>query len=181
MSENNDQASRVGTLIVGIILLVVGLSFIGNLGWGQFAPALRPVTAFFGEVQHWTPGIGLVVLGVLLVVYGSRGGLHLHKPAPGTKLHRSHKNKMVAGVLGGLGEYLSIDPTLLRLAFVALALLTDLPLIIAYIIMAIVVPYEDEAAASVAAAPVPPAAPVAPAPPAPAAPDAPAPPAPPQG
>lgn len=181
MSEQHDSASRVGTLVVGIILLVVGLSFLGDLGWGRLAPAFRPMAAFVGEVQRWTPGLGLVVLGVLLVVYGSRGGLHMHKPAPGTKLHRSHKNKMVAGVLGGLGEYLSIDPTLLRLAFVALVFLTDLPLVIAYIIMAIVVPYESEGTATVTAAPAPPAAPVAPAPPAAPTPDAPAPPAPPQG
>ena len=33
------------------------------------------------------------------------------------QLTRSNKSHMVAGVCGGLGEYLKIDPTLLRLLF----------------------------------------------------------------
>jgi len=157
-------------LILGIVLLVIGLSFIGNLGWERMAPILGPVRMFVSEIRQWLPGLALVVLGVLFVVYGSRGGLQLHKPAAGTKLHRSRKNKMVAGVLGGLGEYFSIDPTLLRLAFVALALVNGW-FVLAYIVMAVVVPYDDAA----------PSASASPPPPAPAAPAPPAPPAPPQG
>ncbi len=38
------------------------------------------------------------------------------------KLYRSRENRMIAGVCGGLGEYLEIDPTLIRLAAVFLAL-----------------------------------------------------------
>jgi len=166
MSEQQDQAGRAGMLVVGIVLLVIGLSFIGNLGWDRVAPILGPVTVLVREIQRWMPGLALVAIGVLLVVYGSRGGLHMHRPAAGTRLHRSRKSKMVAGVLGGLGEYFSIDPTLLRLAFVAIALMTNLSVVLAYIVMAVVVPYEDEIA--VTQAPTPPAAP-------------PAPPAPPQG
>ena len=33
------------------------------------------------------------------------------------RLFRSRKERMVAGVCGGIGEYLNIDPTLIRLAF----------------------------------------------------------------
>ena len=29
-------------------------------------------------------------------------------------LHRSTKNRMIAGVLGGLAEYFDLDPTLVR-------------------------------------------------------------------
>ncbi len=38
------------------------------------------------------------------------------------KLYRSRENRMIAGVCGGLGEYLNIDPTLIRLAVVFLSL-----------------------------------------------------------
>ena len=31
------------------------------------------------------------------------------------KLYRSNKDKMICGVCGGLGEYLNVDPTLIRL------------------------------------------------------------------
>jgi phage shock protein C len=57
------------------------------------------------------------------------------------KLYRSMKNKMLGGVAAGLGEYLTIDPTLVRLAFVALALMGG-PGIVIYFIMWLVVPPE---------------------------------------
>jgi phage shock protein C len=57
------------------------------------------------------------------------------------KLYRSIKNRMLGGVSAGLGEYLNIDPTLVRLGFVALALMGG-PGIVIYIIMWLVVPQE---------------------------------------
>lgn len=61
------------------------------------------------------------------------------------KLYRSDKNKMVAGVFGGLGDYWDIDPTLLRLAWVAITLFTGIiPGIIAYIMAALIIPSEHE-------------------------------------
>lgn len=50
---------------------------------------------------------------------------------------------MIAGVCGGLAEYFSVDPTLLRIAFVALAFLNGAGLIL-YIILAIVMPEEEK-------------------------------------
>jgi len=38
------------------------------------------------------------------------------------KLHRSVKNKIVAGVCGGFGEYFNIDPVIVRIVFVLIAL-----------------------------------------------------------
>src|SRR5215210_6866298 len=39
---------------------------------------------------------------------------------PTQRLMRSRTDKMIAGVAGGVGQYLAIDPVLVRLAFVAL-------------------------------------------------------------
>jgi phage shock protein C len=39
---------------------------------------------------------------------------------PTQRLMRSRTDKMIAGVAGGIGQYLAIDPVLVRLAFVAL-------------------------------------------------------------
>ena len=55
------------------------------------------------------------------------------------KLVRSQTDSMLGGVCGGLGEYLSVDSTLIRLAFVLLALWGGHGLLL-YIIMLIVVP-----------------------------------------
>ena len=52
---------------------------------------------------------------------------------------RANTNKKVAGVCGGIGEYLGIDPTIVRLGFVALSLLAGGGLAV-YIIAAIIMP-----------------------------------------
>jgi len=57
------------------------------------------------------------------------------------KLYRSSENRKIAGICGGLGDYFSVDPTLIRLAFVFLALLTAvIPMIVAYLIGWIIIP-----------------------------------------
>lgn len=61
------------------------------------------------------------------------------------RLTRSNKERMVAGVLGGLAMYFRIDPTIIRLAFVVLLILTAIfPLIVLYVIAAIIIPNESE-------------------------------------
>ena len=55
-------------------------------------------------------------------------------------LTRSSSNRMIAGVCAGLGEYLGIDPTIIRLLTV-LAFFTGFGgIAIVYLVMAIVVP-----------------------------------------
>lgn len=56
------------------------------------------------------------------------------------QLYRSTTNRKLAGVCGGLGEYFAIDPTLIRVVFVILALPGGLPGVIPYVILWIVVP-----------------------------------------
>ncbi|MDE6662617.1 MAG: PspC domain-containing protein [Lachnospiraceae bacterium] len=55
------------------------------------------------------------------------------------KLKRSGSNRMICGVCGGLGEYLNVDPTVIRIlwVFCAFALGSG---ILAYIIAAIIMP-----------------------------------------
>ncbi len=57
------------------------------------------------------------------------------------KLYKSDKDKVLSGVIGGIGEYVDIDPTVLRLVFILIAIMTGIfPSIVAYIIAALVVP-----------------------------------------
>ena len=60
------------------------------------------------------------------------------------KLTRSKSNRMVAGVCAGLGEYLGIDPTVVRLLFVLAFFGLHGGLVLAYLIMAIVVPEQTQ-------------------------------------
>ena len=55
------------------------------------------------------------------------------------QLCKSNTNKKIAGVCGGIGEYFGIDPTLVRLGFVALSLFGGGGLVV-YIIAAIIMP-----------------------------------------
>jgi phage shock protein PspC (stress-responsive transcriptional regulator) len=50
-------------------------------------------------------------------------------------------NRMICGVCGGIGEYLGIDPTVVRLLWVLLSVLGGAGLL-AYIIAAIIIPEE---------------------------------------
>lgn len=57
------------------------------------------------------------------------------------KLYRSKKNKILAGILGGIGEYFDVDPVLVRLVFIVLLVLTHVvPMIIVYILGLFIVP-----------------------------------------
>ena len=55
------------------------------------------------------------------------------------KLYRSQKDKMIAGVCGGLAEYFEIDVTIVRLLFV-LVLLLGGSAVLVYIILWLVLP-----------------------------------------
>ena len=55
------------------------------------------------------------------------------------KLYRSTKDKIIAGVCGGLGEYFNIDSTIIRILFVLLALADGAGILI-YLVMALIVP-----------------------------------------
>jgi len=52
------------------------------------------------------------------------------------QLTRSISNRMIAGVCAGLGDYLNIDPTVVRLLFVLGFFLTGPGIFVAYLIMA---------------------------------------------
>lgn len=56
------------------------------------------------------------------------------------KLYRSRTDSRIGGICGGLGEYLNVDPTVMRIVFVAGFFLTGTLMFWAYLVMWIVVP-----------------------------------------
>ncbi|RPF57400.1 PspC domain-containing protein [Abyssicoccus albus] len=61
------------------------------------------------------------------------------------KLTRSTTDSMIAGVCGGIAEYFDWDVSIVRIATVVLALLTtNFPLIIVYIIVAVILPKDTD-------------------------------------
>lgn len=138
----------------GILLVIVGTVWLGsNLG---FIP--------WFHIWHvdWESALAvlLILLGVAFLM-GGRNYVSDHGPeeqsAEGaqqsrrveravSRLYRSRTDRKLFGVCGGLGMYFSIDPTIVRLFVVVSALASFGITLLAYIIMAIVVPEEPLAA-----------------------------------
>jgi phage shock protein C len=61
------------------------------------------------------------------------------------RLRRSRSNKMIAGVIGGLANYFGFDPTMARVLYVILSVVSvGFPGILVYIILWIIMPEEGE-------------------------------------
>lgn len=161
MSEQEDpnttQEGKTAAIIVGVLLVVAGLWFVGGNAWQQFGAVFEPLRMLAGGIRQWSTGVALVVAGVLFIVYNGRVSASM--PTKDRRLHRSRSKKMVAGVLGGLSDYFGMDPTLLRLAYVTMAFIFGVwSFVIVYFVAAIVVPEEPESRVGEQAAPPPPPA-----------------------
>ena len=56
------------------------------------------------------------------------------------KLTKSNKNVVLTGTLAGIGEYIGIDPTVIRVLYVFLSLVAFGSPIILYILLALIIP-----------------------------------------
>lgn len=63
-----------------------------------------------------------------------------------TRLERSTTNKVVAGVCGGIAEYLQVDATLVRVFFVVGTILTGGLGLLGYIVLVVLVPLPGQPA-----------------------------------
>lgn len=65
------------------------------------------------------------------------------------RLYRSSDNKILGGIIGGLGEYFEVDPTVLRVLTLFFILITGfVPGFIAYILALFIVPKKPPAVAA---------------------------------
>jgi phage shock protein C len=71
-------------------------------------------------------------------------------PQPGgfapvtSRLTRSTKDRMVLGVCGGIADYLGVDPTLVRITYVAITVFTAfIPATILYFLLGFIIPPES--------------------------------------
>lgn len=136
--ENHERRSD-WTVVAAIALIGFGVWFLlGNIFGSWWQDAVRQ---FFRIA--WP--IALIVLGILLYIGSSRGGAHVGRT--GTRLYRSRSDRMVGGVLAGIGQYFGIDPTIVRIAYAVLGLLAGVwPAIVFYIVAMIVIPEEPAGA-----------------------------------
>lgn len=162
------------------LLVVIGVALVAFGAW-MMALRLDLIPRFVQDAWYEARGaksaIALILIGVVLILL-ARSGSHLRMPEKGTRLYKSRSDKWVFGVLGGFAKYLGVDATLVRLGYLAIALVVDFgTALIVYVVLSIVIPDEPK---NVPVAPSAPAAPPAPPPPQdPIVPNPPVPPAPP--
>ena len=59
------------------------------------------------------------------------------------RLYRSKKDRMLGGVCAGLGEHLDIDPTVIRLIWAVITVISVGTGVLVYILAWILIPEED--------------------------------------
>jgi phage shock protein PspC (stress-responsive transcriptional regulator) len=62
------------------------------------------------------------------------------------RLIRTRKGRLLAGVCSGIGEYTGVDPTVVRVIFLALALVTAGVFALVYLAAWVIIPEEGESA-----------------------------------
>ena len=63
-----------------------------------------------------------------------------------TALRRSTTNSMIAGVIGGLAAHFNLDPTMLRVIYVIVSILSAaFPGIVVYLVLWLVIPRAETA------------------------------------
>jgi phage shock protein C len=147
------RASGNNTKFWGILLVTAGsLWLLGNLGvplwhgWWTFS---------------WDVGLAaLLILAGVAFLFGGRNYVSppaapasgeppadaatLDPPPPPQvrRLYRSRRERKLFGVCGGLGDYFSLDPTIVRLLFVVAVIGSFGVAVLAYLVMTILVPEE---------------------------------------
>lgn len=58
------------------------------------------------------------------------------------RLYRTRNERMLNGVCGGLAQYFNMDPTIIRLIVVAITFATGPGMLLAYLILAVIIPEE---------------------------------------
>lgn len=144
--------------IAGLSLIVVGVAYIfQELGmWNGFDVSV------LAEMLPWLAGILIILLGFGVLSWRPKRKRRVKKrvdtvrgketvvvesksKSDGKKRLMKSRNKKISGVAAGIAEYFSIDPTLVRIAFVVgLIASGGPPVMLAYIIMAIVMPDPDK-------------------------------------
>jgi len=56
------------------------------------------------------------------------------------RLYRSRKERIIAGVCGGIGEFFDVDPTIIRLLWAVITILSIGVGIVAYLMAWIIIP-----------------------------------------
>jgi len=138
MSNNNRFNKTSIAVIIGVLLVVFGVWQLTSRVLGIFFVQIWGVINLVISIL-WP--IAIIVGGILLMVAARKGSLGISKDK---KLFRSSKNRKLAGVCGGIAEYLSVDPAMVRVVTVILAILCWYIIIPLYGLFWIIIPIDTK-------------------------------------
>lgn len=159
--DEDTEASSLFNLptVTGLTLILAGTIYLlSELGvWTGLA--------FSNLVLPWLVGVGVILLGFGLLSWrsseasdddedktqkkaveaetGQTKVVEEPKKSDKKKLTRSRTDKKLFGVCGGIAEYLNLDPTLVRIAFVVGVIGSGGPFVLGYLALAFLMPKES--------------------------------------
>lgn len=159
--DEDTEASSLFNLptVTGLTLILAGTIYLlSELGvWTGLA--------FSNLVLPWLVGVGVILLGFGLLSWRSSSSsgdeedktqrkaveaetgqtkvVEEPKKSDKKKLTRSRTDKKLFGVCGGIAEYLNLDPTLVRIAFVVGVIGSGGPFVLGYLALAVLMPKES--------------------------------------
>lgn len=148
-------ASRSNTTFWGVLLVIVGLFWLaGNFGlhfwhnwWGLSIGVVIPVLLILAGVGFLFGGRNSMTVSAAhpAAEPGAEPGTPAEPAGPArARLVRTRVDKKIAGVCGGIGAYVQIDPVIVRLLFAMAGLASFGIMLLLYIALAIVLPLEPE-------------------------------------
>ena len=143
--------------VTGLTLILAGTIYLLSELWAWTG------LAFSGLILPWLVGVGVILLGFGLLTWRSSGKddpestttkkaveaetgqtkvVEEPKKSDNKQLTRSRTDKKLFGVCGGIAEYLNLDPTLVRIAFVVGVIGSGGPFVLGYFALAFIMPKE---------------------------------------
>ncbi len=155
--EDEEQSLWNVPTIAGLTIILVGIIYLlSEMGiWSG------PDISFLASALPWLAGVLIILLGFGVLSWRPSKAKKTTKKAieaatgkqkvveePQSKnrgrkrLTRSRRDKKIFGVCGGIAEYLNLDATLVRIAFVVGTIASGGPFILAYLALAYAMPKE---------------------------------------
>lgn len=120
-------------MAIGILLILFGLWQLAERFLGHWYSDIWYVISTIINIA-WP--LVIIAAGIVLMIAARRGNLSF--PAD-RKLYRSIRNKKIGGVCGGIAEYLNVDPAVVRIITIVLAILSWYVVIPLYILFWIII------------------------------------------
>ncbi len=132
------------TLVLGIVIVIVGVTLFFDYY------NVIPFTLTFHQFGRLALPIIFILIGGGLLLGREKGGSSKERAEGESVVHgvekkrlaRSVRDKKIAGVCGGLADYLDVDSTIVRLVYVVLAFASFGLALVLYVVCAFIIPKE---------------------------------------